>query len=422
MDIAQDGNLFPREDILEAVAQSDWRDQPVPAAAWWLTAVGLVTLALGMPALQPLAMQPTASAGAGEGLALHPLHALSAWTGGLGIGIESTWYILSALFWGLSLPLLGGALRVMGIGPRLALVTSLLALLTPVTVLHGRLPSDFTAGVFGSILVLAMAFAPSDPGRAGHRGYGVRLALALGVAVLLHPLNFALMLPLLLAARARGGITSMVPVVLASFLGAMVAPSVGWASAGEVLRRWDVAVGLGALLTPAVLAWASSREESPPPLWLTVWFVLGIGGSIYLALVDSGPCAPMLIPASAALVASVLARFARPDNSFRVAAVVALVQALLIMGLPWLQTSTRAGGLAAARPDLFRAGDHLHVTDQQSKTQAAYLVRRRFGIQVEVSEVAPTRDGAGRAIGLSPNPLQLPWSLDPEAGTISVHD
>ncbi len=385
MDIAQDGNLFPREDILEAVAQSDWRDQPVPAAAWWLTAVGLVTLALGMPALQPLAMQPTASAGAGEGLALHPLHALSAWIGGLGIGIESTWYILSALFWGLSLPLLGGALRVMGIGPRLAL-------------------------------------APSDPGRAGHRGYGVRLALALGVAVLLHPLNFALMLPLLLAARARGGITSMVPVVLASFLGAMVAPSVGWASAGEVLRRWDVAVGLGALLTPAVLAWASSREESPPPLWLTVWFVLGIGGSIYLALVDSGPCAPMLIPASAALVASVLARFARPDNSFRVAAVVALVQALLIMGLPWLQTPTRAGGLAAARPDLFRAGDHLHVTGQQSKTQAAYLVRRRFGIQVEVSEVAPTRDGAGRAIGLSPNPLQLPWSLDPEAGTISVHD
>ena len=33
LDIAQDGNLFPREDLLEAVADSDWRDRPVPIAA-----------------------------------------------------------------------------------------------------------------------------------------------------------------------------------------------------------------------------------------------------------------------------------------------------------------------------------------------------------------------------------------------------
>ena len=48
-DIANDGNLFPREDLLEAVARSDWRDREVPAIAWILTGVGLSLLAAGLP-------------------------------------------------------------------------------------------------------------------------------------------------------------------------------------------------------------------------------------------------------------------------------------------------------------------------------------------------------------------------------------
>ena len=186
MDIAQDGNLFPREDILEAVAQSDWRDQDVPIGAWALTAVGLAALALGTPILAPLAMEPTEFAAAGERLWAHPLHAVARTIGRAGLGIESAWYLISALFLGLSLPALGGALCLLGVGARLALVTSLVTLLTPITLGHVQLPSDFTAGVFGASVVLGLCCAPSDPGHSGERGYGLRLAAALVLATALH--------------------------------------------------------------------------------------------------------------------------------------------------------------------------------------------------------------------------------------------
>ncbi|QDV04952.1 hypothetical protein Poly30_04470 [Planctomycetes bacterium Poly30] len=421
MDIAQDGNLFPREDILEAVAQSDWRDQPVPAAAWWITSIGLAVLAFGTPVLAPLAMEPTTFAAARDRLAVHPLHALAGWIGGLGIGIESAWYLLSALGFGLSLPVLGVALRWLGIGPRLALVTALVSLFTPIAVLHGRLPSDFTAGVLGSSVVLAMAFAPSDPGRAGNRGYGIRLALAFLIAVLLHPFNLALIVPLLFAARARGGITAMLPVIGAGFLAAITAPDLMAASAGQVLRRTDALLGFGGLIVPTVLAWRGSREEEPPPTWLGVWWGVALAVSIFSSVSGKGPASPMLLPAYAALVAGALARFARPDNAFRVAGALAVLHAALIAALPWLQTPTDSMGLAAARPALFEEGDHVRLTPAQDATTAAYLLRRRFGLPVDlVGE--PMTPPSRRTIGLAPNALGLPWTLDPETGTLTAYE
>lgn len=427
MDIAQDGNLFPREDILEAVAQSDWRDQPVPAGAWCLTAVGLVVIALGMPVLAPLAMEPTTFAAAEPRPWLNPLHGLAALGGRLGIGIESTWYLISALCLGASLPLLGGALRILGIGPRLALVTGFLTMLSPVVLLHGRLPSDFTAGVLGSCLALAFAFAPSDTGAAGSRGYGVRLGLALLVAVLFHPLNGLLAVPLLFAAKARGGRIALIPVVIASVFACAALPNLTAASAGQVLRGMDFYVGLGPLVLCLPLAWSGAREESPPPFWLTAWLAVGAVASIgtaFEAAGTTGPAAPMLIPVVAALVASTLSRFARPDNTFRAAAAIAAGTAGLIAASPWLSSPTEHRGLAEAAPSLFQPGDVVFVDNESSADSAAYLVRRRFGVPVEVLDAK--NDGAsqavGRAIGLAPNVARLPWTLDAETGTIEANE
>lgn len=428
MDIAQDGNLFPREDILEAVAQSDWRDQAVPMGAWALTALGLTLLALGTPTLAPLAMEPTEFAAAGDRLWAHPLHGLSGILGRAGLGIESAWYLISALLLGLSLPALGWALRVVGIGPRLALVVSLVSLLTPITLGHGQLPSDFTAGVFGACLVLGLTCAPSDPGEAGSRGYGIRLGVSLAIASALHSMNAALAPALLLAAHKRGGLRASAPVLVGSALAAIMAMDALRASAGPLVPPLFGAslLSFGGLIVVSALAWSVEAEESPPPLWLTVqWGSAALLSSVAAYL--GGPVLPMLVAASAALAASVLVRFARPDNAFRVLGAALAFQLLLFGAARYLQPSMGAKGLAEADPSLFQANDTVYVPENEVASPAAYLVRRRFGVTVAPLK-ANSPSGAlpmsttGRSVGLGDASAGLPWVLDPETGTINGHE
>ena len=40
LDIGQDGELFPREELLNAVAGADWRDLPMRLVAWLAVAAG----------------------------------------------------------------------------------------------------------------------------------------------------------------------------------------------------------------------------------------------------------------------------------------------------------------------------------------------------------------------------------------------
>ena len=428
MDIAQDGNLFPREDILEAVAQSDWRDQDVPIGAWALTAVGLAALALGTPILAPLAMEPTEFAAAGERLWAHPLHAVARTIGRAGLGIESAWYLISALFLGLSLPALGGALCLLGVGARLALVTSLVTLLTPITLGHGQLPSDFTAGVFGASVVLGLCCAPSDPGHSGERGYGLRLAAALVLATALHPLNAALAPALLVAAHGRGGSKAWTPVLVGTLLTIAGAMDALQAPAGPILPPVFGAclLGFGGLVVLASLAWSSEKEESPPPLWLTIQFGTGLVLSVAMAYLG-GPMLPMLAIASAALASGVLARFARPDNAFRALAAVLVIQLLLLGAAGLWRPSLDTAGLAQAQPTLFASGDTVYAPEADLDGPAAYLVRRRFGVTVAPLSEAEEAIAGGRAIGLhriGPHGggAALPWTLDPDAGTISRHE
>ncbi len=434
MDIAQDGNLFPREDILEAVAQSDWRDQPVPAAAWALTAMGLALLAFGTPTLAPLAMEPATFASAGNRLWAHPLHGVARILAQAGLGIESAWYLISALFLGLSLPALGGALRVVGIGARLSLVVSLVSLLTPIALGHGQLPSDFTAGIFGASIVLGLCCAPSDPGASGARGYGVRLGASLLVATALHPLNVALVPALLLAAKARAGLAAVVPVLVCSVAAVFFAVDATITSAGPILPTLFGAclLGYGGLIVLSFLAWSTEKEESPPPLWLTVQWISGIVLSVAMVFLDA-PMLPMLVVASAALASSVLARFARPDNAFRALGLALVAQLLLLGAAGLLRPSLATAGLAHAQPTLFRPGDIFFTDRANERSPAVYLIRGRFGHSVFLVDeplTGPwkgTEEEGARAIGFGDSFVEgwgktLPWTLDPAKGTIDPHE
>ena len=73
-DIANDGNLFPREDLLEAVARSDWRDREVPTKAWLMTGIGISLVAAGTPIADVLIRSTTEFAATSAG-PLAPLHA-----------------------------------------------------------------------------------------------------------------------------------------------------------------------------------------------------------------------------------------------------------------------------------------------------------------------------------------------------------
>ena len=163
------------------------------------------------------------------------------------------------------------------------------------------------------------------------------------------------------------------------------------------------------------------KEESPPPPWLAVQFGTGLVLSVAMAYLG-GAMLPMLAATSAALASGVLARFARPDNAFRALAAVLVIQLLLLGAAGLWRPALDTAGLAQAKPALFASGDTVYAPEADLDGPAAYLVRRRFGVTVApLSEAEEAIDG-GRAIGLHGGGAALPWTLDPDAGTISRHE
>ena len=114
LDIAQDGELFPREELLDAVAGADWRDLPVRLVAWLAVAAGAGLALAGFPEQFDLLKGPTSFAASGDGVAAHPLHLLAHAIGRAGVGIEAAFFGLSALGVGAAFLALGAALRAVG--------------------------------------------------------------------------------------------------------------------------------------------------------------------------------------------------------------------------------------------------------------------------------------------------------------------
>jgi hypothetical protein len=357
-DIANDGNLFPREDLLEAVARSDWRDREVPAIAWVLTGVGLSLLAAGLPVAEVL-LRSTTEFAAGDAGPLAPLHAALGAVGRAGVGIEAAAFLTSAVALGATLPALGLALRAAGFRGRLAFVAALIGVSSPLLLMHGRLPSDGPLVALGSALLLAAVAAPRDPGPQGRRGYSIRV----GAAALL-------LLALCGASR------------FAAATGAAHEPVVG---------RWSDLLLLGGTALLAVpMAWRRQEEEAPPPFWLVVWLLIAAES----ALTMGAQAGAALVPPLTLLVANALARRARPDGALRWAAAGLAGQVALAAAVAaWAPADTRC--FAASGPGETAAGDVVVTEDLGS--DAAYLLRRRLGLEVVDR---PPEGGARRVLFL----------------------
>lgn len=418
-DRAQDGNLFPREDLLEAVAHSDWRDVPVPFAAWALLVLGAIVLALGLPiedALAPATTELAARLAEGPWYEAPLLAGLAA-LGRATVGIEAALFGYSALGAGLAIACVGLCLRAFGFRGRLALFVAILAGLSPAIAVGGRLPTLSTMDVAAVALLLAACAAPFDPGRRGAVGYGLRVGAAYLFGVLIAPDcgGLWLIVPLLAGpARVRDEVrwrflwTVLVVGVLASLFSAdrPVDGSPGALFFAAHKTALGLALGAGALL----VAWPISRvrdaEEAGAPAYLHA----SIAFPLALTFLRTGTLAPA-VPALAVFTANALARRARPDNATRWAGALLAAQvgalAIVLAALPRTDVD-----LEALEPTP-RAGDVVVVDEGALYGDLAVLLRRRIG-----AEVVP-------ASGFVPGEIEgrrVLWAADapaPEGATVT---
>ncbi|MEL6429705.1 MAG: hypothetical protein AAFP22_15580 [Planctomycetota bacterium] len=408
-DPAQDGNLFPREDLLEAVAESDWRDRPAPWYAWALLALGLVALCLGLPLERVVHVAETETAAGLQGfraLSAPLLIAVKRIGQGTGIGIEATLFFTSALGAGLAFLLTGAALRAFGFRGRVAIVCALAAALCPLCVVASRLPSAATATAAGSALLLAACAAPFDPGARGARGLALRVglaylfatSLAIEAVVLAIPAWFALIRriepehrglalpaasPLFVAAAAMAAAPPLPP--------GLELPDIAfWGRAPETpfpdlaangLAPWLAA---GALVLAWPLALARESEEQGAPAWLHVWAALGLG----LGFLTSRATA-LALPALAVFLADALVRRARPDGAGRRALLFAAGQIALcaIVLLRLERTPSPFASHWIPSPTTVLPTDTVVLDD--TGTPDAYLLRRRIGARTVTPGALP---------------------------------
>jgi hypothetical protein len=195
LDIAQDGGLFPREELLRAVADADWRERSVPPLGLVCLAIGLALCALAAPIHRPwVALDVASTLVHGAPTHLHLPGLVARALTGLGLPVESAWLLVAAVGAGAAPLALFALARTLGVGPRLALGAALVAAALPTSTLGAVLPVAHGFGVMAASLVLREALAARPP-----------RWLVLGLAAALHP-EAACLVPLVLIGRgARVG-------------------------------------------------------------------------------------------------------------------------------------------------------------------------------------------------------------------------
>ena len=427
-DRAQDGNLFPREDLLEAVARSDWRDAPVPLAAWALLVLGVSALCLGLPiedVLAPATTERAARLGSPPVYDAPLLHGVGVLGRSAGIGIEAAFFGYSALGAGLAIACIGLCLRAFGFRGRLALLVAILAGLAPAVAIGGRLPTLATMDVATTALLLAACSAPHDPGRRGAFGYGLRVAAAFLVGVLIAPGSPGLWLivPLLAGVahvadevRPRYFWTVLALGLIASTFstGRITAGPGASPFADDDRTAVGLALGAGVLL----LAWPLSRVRDPEEAGAPAYLHASVAIPAALTLIGFGTLAAAL-PALAVFTANVLARRARPDGAMRWAGAFLAVQigALVLAHAALPRTDVDLESLRPAP----RPGDLVVVDEGQHFSDLGLLLRRRIGAEVVRASEFEDADVRGRRVlwaasaappaGADVTPLTAPGGL-----------
>ena len=435
LDIAQDGELFPREELLDAVAGADWRDLPVRLVAWLAVAAGAGLALAGFPEQFDLLKGPTSFAASGDGVAAHPLHLLAHAIGRAGVGIEAAFFGLSALGVGAAFLAIGAALRAFGIGGRTAFVTALLACGSLALIVHGRLPATYSWGVAASALLLAAIAAPSD---GAARGYGTRVALAWLVATSVSPAAALLLPACALAITDRAGAertAGLAPLWIAVVFALPLAVLASRAPDAHELRLAGIG-HLGGVLGLAAVALSSSGrdpEESGAPRWLHLWLRTGIvleiavsalrDGSVMLggepaAIAAHVPPATFLVPALAAFAADALVRRRRASDAVVLLAAGAIGQALPF-GYWYALDADEGTALHDGRGELARGDVALLAPD--AYVDVAYLLARRHGVPVldpGSEEDARTAAAASRVLSVGEDHPLATHRLSPSTGSV----
>ena len=435
IDIAQDGELFPREELLDAVAGADWRDLPVRLVAWLAVAAGATLALAGFPEQFDLLKGPTSFAAIGDGLAVHPLHLVARAIGGAGVGIEAAFFGLSALGIGAAFLAVGAALRAFGMGGRTAFATALLTCGSLAVISSGRLPSTYSFGVATSALLMAAIAAPSD---GAARGYGTRVALAWLLASWISPAAALLLPACALAVTARAGeerAAGLAPLWIAALIALPVA-AIACRAAGAHEVQFAGARHFGGLLGLMAVALSSTRrdpEESAAPRWLHLWLRTGIVLEIVALLPLDGmelvlgapsalaahiPPATFLVPALAAFAADALVRRRRASDAVVLLAVGAIGQ-ILPFGYWYALDADEGTAFHDGRGDLARGDVALLAPDAYA--DVAYLLARRHGVPVidPDSEEGPrTAADAKRALSIGEDHPLATHRLSPSTGDV----
>ncbi len=435
LDIAQDGELFPREELLDAVAGADWRDLPVRLVAWLAVALGGALALAGLPEQFDLLEGPTTVAASGDGLAAHPLHLVARAIGGAGIGIEAALFGLSALGVGAAFLAVGAALRAFGIGGRTAFATALLTCGSLAVISSGRLPSTYSFGVAASALLMAAIAAPSD---GAARGYGTRVALAWLLASWVSPAAALLLPACALAITGRAGeerAAGLAPLWIAALVALPVAAlACGAAGAHEVqlagARHFG---GLLGLMAVALSATRRDPEESAAPRWLHLWLRTGIALEIVASLPLDGmllvggapsalaahiPPATFLVPALAAFAADALVRRRRASDAVVLLAVGAIGQALPF-GYWYALDADEGTALHDGRGEL--APGDVALVAPDAYADVAYLLARRHGVPVidpDSEEGVQAAADAKRALSVGEDHPLATHRLSPSTGSV----
>lgn len=391
------GEEFPRLEVTKLVGQEE-SDGP---SAFWptiLITAGLGALALGLPTERVLDDLMYVDRPSGfpvlQGLTARLASAVE-------LGPERAGYLLAALFWALSLPVLVGLLRTIGFRTRIALPAALIVVLAPAAWIGATLPSTFSAQLFGSALLAWTLFSPQT----GRLIYVLRSFAVFALALCLHPATLILLPAVIWAGLTqrpvpwtnpwRDGWTTglaLLGVAGLTYLVWPIAPrELLWPSdmggAGTSLLTgllWaPLAIGTALIGVLGLFFAERAPEESPPPRWLAVWCFMFV---VSLFLFPAYPLwSAALLPAAAIGMADWTARESREDLAGPRVAVLLGLQVVLTLSAALYLTATDdyAEWRAVAREQL-EPTDFVLTFDGQRE----YFLQQRFGLDSrDVSEV-----------------------------------
>lgn len=405
-DHGHEDEAFPRLAVSELVGDAESSRKRREGWQAWLVGLGLAALALGLPAYsvgpEGRALVIATVERAETPFVLGPLlaRAIAATSGW---SVERAWYLLSALTFGLSFPLLVGLLRSIGFSHAASMFGSGIALGTSGAWVAGTEPGDQGLALAGAIVVARALFAGTER----LRSYAAGASLAwLGASVahaqssLLWPFVGLAVWRASRESRGGGGSRALalaLPLLAAALLVLWVHPTVEllsrdlkWFAVGLYLMTLGVAP-LGAL---AIVATRRVPEESPPPGWARAWAIAALIPATAMPSALHG-LAPLVIPVAAIGFADWLDGRPREELLRRWGV------GLLVLQIATVSLVVSASSGSVRHSDVWRpiAREHLEPDDRviTPSEYHLYLLRHRWGVEATLESTLDEDPAAAAA-------------------------